>query len=210
MGEVHTFLSTCGLTTVGLPQKHKDDDLDIDTMHVIARKCPKVLNDWTQAQPMIDRGNLYRQFELAMEKRFRTESFPFRLFTTVLGMSFVDTYMFHLYHNRVAKADLDFKTACNRMFYALMHNNLDAIEAGEVDDTNLYTISSLPTQTPRPESRAEDNEEHTPVPFSQLDGYDGAVQQWCAICGKKKVTHACLQCSRISQRYIFRCGGVRS
>ena len=41
---------TAGLTTLGKPQKHKDDDLDVDTGFEIARKCPKVLNDATEAQ----------------------------------------------------------------------------------------------------------------------------------------------------------------
>ena len=45
-----------------------------------------MLNDATLAQPKIDRGNCRRQYDLAMEKRFRTEAFPFRLFTTILGM----------------------------------------------------------------------------------------------------------------------------
>ena len=70
---VHTFLSTCGLTLPGMPQKHKDDDTEGDTGHTIARKCPQVLNDATLAQPKIDRGNRRRQYDLAMEKRFRTE-----------------------------------------------------------------------------------------------------------------------------------------
>ena len=30
--------------------------------------------------------NRRRQYDLAVEKRFRTEAFPFRLFTTVLGI----------------------------------------------------------------------------------------------------------------------------
>lgn len=52
--EVHTFsLSTMGKTMVGRPQTHKYvyDDMDADTGFIVARKCPKVLNCWTQAQP---------------------------------------------------------------------------------------------------------------------------------------------------------------
>jgi hypothetical protein len=55
--EVHTYLSTHGVTTQGKPQRHKDDDLDAETGHVIARKCPSVLNDGTLAQPKIDTNN---------------------------------------------------------------------------------------------------------------------------------------------------------
>ena len=77
--EVHTYLSPHGVTTQGAPQKHKDDFLDADTGHAVPRKCPAVLNDATLAQPKIDRGNCRRQYDLAMEKRSRTEAFPFRL-----------------------------------------------------------------------------------------------------------------------------------
>ena len=37
-GEIHTFISSCGTTLLGNPQKHKDDDLDADTGHILARK----------------------------------------------------------------------------------------------------------------------------------------------------------------------------
>ena len=61
-----------------------------------------MLNDATLAQPKIDRGNCRRQYDLAMEKRFRTEAFPFRLFTTILGMCVTDCYYLDMYHNKTA------------------------------------------------------------------------------------------------------------
>jgi hypothetical protein len=102
--EVHTFLFTAGVTTMGSPQQHKDDDLDADTGFLVYRKCPRsaprcvdrgckgthshsspdplvlsqVCNDGTKAQPKIDRTNKYRQFRLKIERRRRTECFPFR------------------------------------------------------------------------------------------------------------------------------------
>ena len=42
--EVHTFISTHGLTLPGNPQRHKDDEWDV-TGHTVPRKCPKVLNE---------------------------------------------------------------------------------------------------------------------------------------------------------------------
>ncbi len=44
----------------------------------IERKCPKVLNFATTAQPACDRHNRYRQFILALEKRLLTNSFSTR------------------------------------------------------------------------------------------------------------------------------------
>ena len=141
-GEVHTFISTCGTTMLGNPQKHKDDDLDAETGHILARKCarnsnfltsrdlfrsrdlsyrcPQVLNDATKAQPKIDQNNKKRQYALAMEKRFVTHSFPFRNFIFFLGKCFVDTFNLHMALN---KEDIDFKAACKRMFFAMLLNN---------------------------------------------------------------------------------------
>jgi hypothetical protein len=125
--EVHTYLSTHGLTTRGLPQRHKDDDVDADTGHLIARKSPLVLNDATTAQPKIDRGNRRRQFDLAMEKRFRAESFPFRLFITTLGICVTDTFYLDAYFNKGKEANVEWRDACRRMAWALMYNTADAI-----------------------------------------------------------------------------------
>lgn len=124
--EVHTFVSSHGTTLPGNPQKHKDDDLDVLSGQILPRKCPQVLNESTKAQPKIDRGNKKRQFELAMEECFRTESFPFRLLTTVLGICIVDTYYLHNAIN-VSPFDntLNWKEAVRRMTYALLHNTMD-------------------------------------------------------------------------------------
>mmetsp|Transcript_49491 Transcript_49491/g.123045 ORF Transcript_49491/g.123045 Transcript_49491/m.123045 type:complete len:729 (+) Transcript_49491:264-2450(+) len=205
--EVHTFLATAGETTVGQPQRHKDDDLDADTGYIIARKCPKVLNDWTAAQPKIDRHNRLRQRELAMEKRFVTESFPFRLFTTVLGMVFVDAYYLYLYLNNITVTQMPFKAAMRKMAIALMYNNFDAIDKGEKDSTDLFTIPSPAT---KPAARAgnkvgeEDGDEvveasaHQLIPLRQIEGYTGSRQQWCSVCGTSKVSYACAYCSSAS------------
>lgn len=74
---------------------------------------------------------------LAIEKRFVTESFPFRLSSTCLGMMFVDAYYAYLYLNKLKIEDLPFRTAMRRMAYALMHNNL---EEGTKDSDDLFNI----------------------------------------------------------------------
>ena len=157
--DVHTYLSTHGLTTRGAPQRHKDDDLEADTGHLIARKCPSVLNDATMAQPKIDRGNRRRQYDLAMEKRFRTEGFPFRLFTTILGMCVTDTFYLDRYFN---KTNFEWDSACKQMAWALMYNNLDEIKAGECDPSDLYT-----------------------KPPADVEGESPFSQQKCAVCSTR-------------------------
>ena len=196
---VHTYLSTHGLTTRGNPQRHKDDDLDADTGFVITRKCPAVLNDATLAQPKIDRGNRRRQHDLAIEKRFRTEAFPFRLFTTVLGMCISDSYYLDQYHNKPQK--LEFRPACERMAWAMMYNNVDQIANGDCSSADLYRkpdtltdegespFTATPSKSPYEESCG-----HVAVPLHCIPGYIGGKQQNCVVCGKK-CSYACVLCS---------------
>jgi hypothetical protein len=237
--EVHTFLSTCGVTMAGKPQRHKDDDLDVDTGWVISRKCPAVLNDATLAQPKIDRGNRRRQHDLAMEKRFRTEvrracseracgasdavvsvarrlrlalqqAFPFRMFTTMLGVCFTDTYYLDQYFN---KSELVFRQACERMAWATMYNNIDRIANGECDSADLYRMpkpdpdaESPFTSSPAKSVSSCTRVGHLPVPLYCIPGYEGARQQKCAVCtfnGVKKqlkTSYCCVLCS--SKDYI--------
>lgn len=94
-GVVHTYVSTHGSTRRGRDQCHRDDADDAG--HAAPpRKCPKILNDWTQAQPHIDKSNRWRQQILGIEERFRTTQFPFRLATTVIvGMAIASAHVLH-------------------------------------------------------------------------------------------------------------------
>lgn len=143
--EVHTYIFACGTTTMGKPQKHKDDDIDADTGYLIARKCPKVLNDYTIAQPKIDRSNKKRQHYLAMEKRFPTHSFPFRVLTVLLGVIITDAFYLHQYLHQ--RDTVEWRAALRRMFFALMHNKVDEINFGSADASDLYDANwTLETQ----------------------------------------------------------------
>ena len=57
--KVHVWITTCGTTLPGNPRVRKvsDEDDDEGEYIITERKCPKVLNDYTQAQPIIDRFN---------------------------------------------------------------------------------------------------------------------------------------------------------
>jgi hypothetical protein len=193
--EVYTYVSTHGLTTLGTPQRHKDDDLEVDTGYTIARKCPAVLNDATTAQPKIDRGNRRRQFDLAMEKRFRTEAFPFRLFTTVFGMCVTDTFYLDRSFN---KSKYEFDEACQRMAWALMYNNFDQIATFDVEATDLFRapVPASLYESPFTSSpaRGQSTCGHIPVPLHCIPGYCGGVQLDCAVCGER-TTYACILCS---------------
>lgn len=210
---IHTFLSTCGESTLGRPQSHKDDDLDADTGFLVLRKCPKILNDATTAQPKIDRHNKKRQFELALERRFRTHSFPFRLFSTILGMAVTDAYYLHNYINQTAK--LEWADAMRQAAYAMAMNNLDAIASGDKDDDDLFQVpmaeaaqrhsSKRRRQTRGSDSDDSEGAEHYCIPLSQLEGYNYSKkkQQWCIVCKAKKVGYCCATCSTSTHVYAL-------
>lgn len=134
-------VSAAGLTTAGQQKRNRSDDLDADTGCIIARKFPKVLNVWTLAQPRIDRHNRLGQRELAMEKSFVTESFPFRLLSTVLCTVFV----VDAYTTCISIPSASQLTRCRsrsskmrKMAFTMMHDILDAIEKGDRDADDLF------------------------------------------------------------------------
>ena len=104
-----------------------EDEEEEGVPHVLERKCPKVLNDCTLAQPVIDRHNRYRQFILALEKRILTNSFSLRFGTTMHGMVFVNAFFgLRCFSMPVA----DFKPEMSKLAYRLMHNSLLVVDAG--------------------------------------------------------------------------------
>ena len=122
---VHKFISTCGTTLRGAAHTatFEDDEdrayVDDCNTYELTRKCPRVLNDYTLAQPCIDRHNRYRQAILAMEKRFITNNFSFRLATTLMGMLFTNTFFAHRYFNCELA---DSKEELGKLGYRLMNN----------------------------------------------------------------------------------------
>jgi hypothetical protein len=72
-----------------------------DADYILERKCPRVLNDATLAQPVIDRHNRYRQHILAMKKgkRLQTDRFEFRFGTSMQGIIFVDSFFAYRHFN---------------------------------------------------------------------------------------------------------------
>ena len=219
-GEIHTFLCTCGCTTLGVPQRHKDDELaSSDSGYILCRKCPKCCNDATLSQPKIDMNNKMRQFELAMERRFRTESWPFRCFIYFLGKMLVDTFRLHVYINK--DKDLTWRAAVKRMAYAMLHNNRDKIDDGDCPATELFDTTASPFNEVSVSStlgrlgehaapgrrHAKTECGHLAVPLSEVPGYSGSVQQNCAVCvangvkTKLKTSYCCSCCA--SKDYIL-------
>ena len=123
---MHVFVATCGTTLDGKAHMayFEDDEHRASgeiTEYEITRKAPKVLNDFPEAQPLVDRHNRYRQHLLAMEKRFVTTNFSFRFFTSMLGTLFVNVFMAHRHFN---DSLADFRSELDKLSLALMSNPL--------------------------------------------------------------------------------------
>ena len=194
-GEVHTFIASCGLTIPGVPQAYREDIGVYGTME--PRKCPKVLNLWSQQQPKIDKNNRFRQDILAIEQRFVTKSFPFRVLTSVLGITFANAYeWFNYFIDSKRFCDDDgFLTFMRSLAYDGMHNNFDDEAAGPASPSAAAARAAA--SPARPMTQTELETSHRIVPIKSIVGYKGHMKQLCAVChdNAHKTTTCCLACS---------------
>lgn len=205
---VHTYISTHGSTKRGHDQQHKES---VDEKGHLGppRKCPRILNDWTKVQPWSDKNNLFRQHTLAIEERFPTHSFPFRLQTTVIvGMSLASAYSMYQYFVKKDEFD-DFLEFVNDLAMDAMLNTYDEQRAarpapGARDDARAPFVSPPPlVRLPDPLFGSGGSAEFVRGPcelgsIRAVVGWRGNAQQWCGVCGKrsgKKSSHCCLTCS---------------
>ena len=135
-----------------------------------------MLNDFTAAQPCLDRHNRYRQFILAMEKRILTNSFSMRFGTAMHGIVFTDCFFAYRYF---VDSDADFKTVMGRLAHKLMHNSfLDS-------DQSPRKSPSSGRDSPGACSPCGGGSEHNLIPLRFVPDYAGGRQQRCIICNKK-------------------------
>eukprot|EP00966_Prymnesium_polylepis_P264435 6109254-Prymnesium_polylepis.1 len=105
----------------GKPQAHAEENIDAGTP-AVPRKCPSILNWYLRGQPVVDSANRGRQEILAIEEAFRTDSFPFRFFISLLGVVFINTHRASMYFHNDQR---DTKAYCQALFYSLMTNTID-------------------------------------------------------------------------------------
>lgn len=182
---IHTYIATHGSTQRGRDQRHKDD-VGLDNACGPPRKCPRILNDWSQAQPHIDKHNRWRQYELAIEERFRTRSFPFRLFTTVIaGMSLANAWALYQYHINGNEYE-SFRDFASEIAFDAMTNTYDKAHERSMADASMAspTTSSLPSSAGALQRSSESSElqQHVVVSIRSVTGWRGAGQQRCCIC----------------------------
>lgn len=199
-GAVHTFLSTHGTTRRGKDQRHKDD-ANGEGHAGPPRKCPKVLNDWTKCQPHTDKHNRWRQSILAIEERFRTFSFPFRIFTTlIVGCAAVSTYTGYSYHvrNDTDEDDEDFRDMMETLSVDLMTNTWDEQHSSQPHSERPSTRTAPSrfshSQHSWAASTSSNDQAHMPVSiaqFKRLSGFAGNSTQRCSVCRVRLTGYCC-------------------
>ena len=182
---------------------HAHDGLD-ESGFIVARRCPKVLNTWTKGQPQIDKGNRWRQRELAMEKRILTQSFPCRILITILGICACNAWLMSKKFLTGPQSKLSFQEAMNKLAYRMMHNNYDARHTDQVpqgvsphEPPKENSGSKTANKSAPAAASSCSSEEHIAVPLKSLPGYvegGGGVQMNCVVCDAK-TTFACAICS---------------
>ena len=191
---VHKFVATCGTTLGGGSHwayfEDEEDRYNAECKDFeLTRKCPRVLNDFTLAQPTIDRHNRYRQHLLAMEKRFHTNNFSFRFFTTLLGTVAVNAFFAHRYFN---SSVADFTAEMDKLGVRLMKN---AEATAEQPSSPAAGVASPPL----PDFEAVC---HDAVSLKSVPGYkeatqgqkQGGKQQRCVWCNAP-TSWCCKGCS---------------
>lgn len=193
---------------MGLPMKHTiKEDNDGGTDYIVARECPKVLNDYTKAQPCTDSGNRNRQHMLAMEKRFVTRCFPFRFLTFMLGLTFVNAealckYFHPAQHKRKTFLEMvhevcedglnllsPFKVRTKKRKARLTYQH----SSGDTDDDSQEDPAVAVAGAPSPQKRSRVSEKHILAPLSMHSGIGGR-QMDCGVCGRR-AGYYCVGCS---------------
>ena len=197
---VHEFISTFGTTLPGkahIGTIEDDEDEHQNVTYELERKCPRILNDASSAQPTIDRHNRYRQFILALEKRILTDHFCMRFATTMHGMLFTNAF-FALRH--FGNEQASFKDEMRALSMRLMHNPLRAAELAAMHPgRSPSTINATRTSSPL----ADEMCDHVLIPLSQLKGYTGAKEPRCNMCNKG-CSWICVTCTK-DPKLIFPC-----
>ena len=188
--ECHCFLMSCGTSLAGKPM-HYQDAFDSDGLSV-GRRIPKGLNDYSEAQPIIDRANRYRQDILDIEHRFKTNNFDFRFYTDFLAIIFCNTIEAFNYFHEGGKGG--FLASARKLSYQLMHNTWDVDHAPRVAGERRPREEETASPENSPRKSARQCEQHTLIRLSTLEGYEGKRQIKCGECGQD-CGFCCLQCS---------------
>ena len=153
---------------------------------------------------------------------FPTHSFPFRFFTTVRGIIFVNTYRIHICTNAQPE-DECFKVHLNDLFYDLMHNKISTACPTPLPGRQreckleLKPCAWRPVSTPTPSAplfysiggqsparrspRHLQARHHVTVPISSIEGWMGYTRQKCGYCNLLS-GYCCGVCSSVTKLVV--------
>ena len=144
--KVLCFVATknAGSTLPGEPYRARFID---DFQNLLSRPVdrPEIISTYFNRSNAIDKHNQARQFELKLEKHWRTQNAWFRLVTTIIGITVTDCWKGYKYALR--DEDMTVRDFADHLGYELLHNNFTA--ATSVCAKILSPIVSPTRRSPR-------------------------------------------------------------
>ena len=137
-------------------------------------------------------ANLKRQYELAIEERFRTNSFPFKFQTTIIpGLAAANASALFKYHCKSLAQPASFHDFVEQVAYDGMNDEWDKLQGTETGSAH----ASSSHHNPHPSmEHAAPSHAHTAVPIKNVTGWLGGRRQKCGHCGDACTT-CCALCS---------------
>jgi hypothetical protein len=156
--KVLCFLATknAGATTPGVPYRARFVD---DNRNLVARPVerPEVLSNYFKQSNCVDKHNHARQYELRLEKLWKTNNCWFRIVTTIIGIVVTDCWKAYKYSCNDPKKDSEY-TICefaDSLAFELVHNKF----------CNGQQVA--PTLSPLVEKQKEQEYEENTLPTQQ-------------------------------------------
>ena len=202
---VHAFVASCGTTLPGNQVlayfEDEEERVGADVVDFeLHRQAPRVLNNFTLAQPAIDTNNRYRQHILAMEKRLVTTNWSFRFFTTLFGILVTNTFFAHRYWNN---ASAEFKVEVDKLALAMMNNpKADSPTSPEKGKTPTASARTSPCE-------GKEGCSHTLQPLREFLGpeWKQGKQLRCVMCNSS-TSWVCKECSEGALQCVPICPSV--
>ena len=106
-----------------------------DNVHIRYVDRPEIISRFLNKSNCVDKHNQARQYELALEKRWKTDDAYFRLSTTMVGFSVTDTWKLALYHKLLNR----YKETTVKQFGGILSKQL-MVYAKKLDRFNRFDV----------------------------------------------------------------------
>lgn len=206
-----------GSTTEGECYEMKFADTH-GNVHIRYVDRPEIISHFFNKSNCVDKHNQARQYELALEKRWKTDDVYFRLSTTMIGFSVTDTWKLASYHKLLNR----YKETTVKQFGGILSKQL-MVYAKKLDRLNRFDVM-LSTDNSEVSSISVDqclgvkrkyqhlvekestvvmhhdinNEVHPLCKFPRTKGKNGKVYRMARRCNqgncKKQTVFFCVEC----------------